>query len=155
MPTDDVAENDGNKFQQRQWDMGARPLDIDEDAEIMAQRREQEQAEKAEQDAMLQEKAREMQKRKFEEDRKRDERRRASSERDVVQDKKPAEFGQQQDMNVLMGNMKKKFGEKKMDEASRVQDELTRMQSMGVRPPPSGGVGGSAAAASRSGHLSL
>eukprot|EP00986_Skeletonema_menzelii_P011353 scaffold5819_cov148-Skeletonema_menzelii.AAC.8 len=151
-PMDDVDEDDRNKFQQREWNMGARPLTIDEDAELMAQRHAQEQAEKAEQDAMLQKKAREMQKRKFEEDRKREERRRASSERDVVQDKKPAEFGQQQqqqDLNVLMGNMKKKFGEKKMDEASRVQEELKRMQSMGGRNPPAGSVGGSAADASR------
>lgn len=150
-PMDDVDVDDRNKFQQREWNMGARPLPIDEDAELMAQRRAQEQAEKAEQDAMLQQKAREMQKRKFEEDRKREERRRASSERDVVQDKKPAEFGQQeqQDLNVLMGNMKKKFGEKKINEASRVQDELKRMQSMGGRSPPAGGVGGSAAAESR------
>eukprot|EP00571_Detonula_confervacea_P014148 CAMPEP_0172308286 /NCGR_PEP_ID=MMETSP1058-20130122/8931_1 /TAXON_ID=83371 /ORGANISM="Detonula confervacea, Strain CCMP 353" /LENGTH=1927 /DNA_ID=CAMNT_0013020669 /DNA_START=215 /DNA_END=5998 /DNA_ORIENTATION=+ len=123
-----------------------------ERAELIRQKQEA-QAQLAQEQAQQQAQQRQVQ---MAEERKREEQRRAGSERHVIQDRpkgpgqagqmpqqtagqpmQPQQPGGQQqpvsgtDMNAMMANMKQKFGQKKMDEAARVQDELTKLQGMG------------------------
>ena len=127
----EVRDDDGtNKFRTfrpppQEQGFGARPLEIDEEAEARNARRERDALvrEKAEAEAQL---AQEQRRQQVDRQRQREERRRASSERDVIQDSsRPTATGQ--DMNALMADMKQRFAEKKTDEASRVNDELTRV----------------------------
>ena len=181
-----------------QQSFGARPLEIDEEAEMAQQQmmqneRESLMREKQQAEAQLaQEQARER-KQMMDEERKREERRRVSSERGAIQDepssnsnKRPEPWspqgaqqqgsGQQMqegmnpqgppggmnqqpqmgwqsgggqanasspqqgqpDMNAMMEDMKQRLGQKKIDEAARVKDQLEGLQGGSGQATPGG-----------------
>ena len=137
--------------QQQEEDDQAQAMQVQEEQRMQQQQQQQEE-ERMQRQAQLAEE----QKRKFDSQREREERRRASSERNVIQDNKndvlqrrqqqqqqsmqqpssniktnasqlPPMPDRRQDMNAMMENMKKNFSEKKMAEASRVQDKLSSL----------------------------